>query len=291
MKHIWKIATAALVLVCAALCVGLWHQSDRLVRLESEVRVLDAHLQAVSDAAGDFAEIKYAQQDIKSRLTSLEKPVGQAALIRSYRMEMASADLDAASVTLHLSAELDVKNQNARPELVVIRQGASSRFTLERTGEGTYEGAVELSMEQVEKGGYFQIAVTDGGETRSEELCRLSNLVELLELKVENSTGDAVYHNGTLGFAGWSVQTLNAKEGSETLRVYRNGDMLQEFPLEAAMDFDQACAAGDTVELRYAAEDQWGIHYEYSLKWWKITEAGAERHWPTSAYPTLVWGK
>ena len=288
MKHIWKIATTALAIVCAALCVRLLHQYDRLVRLESEVAALNAQLRSVQ---ADVSDLKYDLREANTRISDLEKPVGQAALIRSYRMEMASADLDAASVTLHLSAELDVKNQNARPELVVIRQGASSRFTLERTGEGTYEGAVELSMEQAEKGGYFQIAVTDGGETRSEELCRLSNLVELLELKVEGSTGDAVYHNGMLEFTSWSVQTLNAKEGSETLRVYRNGDMLQEFPLEAAMDFDQACAAGDTVELRYAAEDQWGIHYEYSLKWWKITEAGAERHWPTSAYPTLVWGK
>lgn len=288
MKHIWKIATTALAIVCAALCVRLLHQYDRLVRLESEVAALNAQLWSVQ---ADVSDLKYDLREANTRISDLEKPVGQAALIRSYRMEMEAVDLDAATVTMRLHVQLDVKNQNARPELVVIRQGVSSRFALERTGEGTYEGAVELSMEQAEKGGYFQIAVTDGGETRSEELCRLSNLVELLELKVENSTGDAVYHNGTLGFTGWSVQTLNAKEGSETLRVYRNGDMLQEFPLEAAMDFDQACAAGDTVELRYAAEDQWGIHYEYSLKWWKITEAGAERHWPTSAYPTLVWGK
>ena len=288
MKHIWKIATTALAIVCAALCVRLLHQYDRLVRLESEVAALNAQLWSVQ---ADVSDLKYDLREANTRISDLEKPVGQAALIRSYRMEMEAVDLDAATVTMRLHVQLDVKNQNARPELVVIRQGVSSRFALERTGEGTYEGAVELSMKQAEKGGYFQIAVTDGGETRSEELCRLSNLVELLELKVENSTGDAVYHNGTLEFAGWSVQTLNAKEGSETLRVYRNGDMLQEFPLEAAMDFDQACAAGDTVELRYAAEDQWGIHYEYSLKWWKITEAGAERHWPTSAYPTLVWGK
>lgn len=290
MKHTGKLVTAALVLVCAALCVGLWYQSDRLVRLEEKVAALDARLQAVSNAAGDLAEVKRAQDDIKSRLTNLEKPVSQTSMIRSYSMTMESVDLDAAAVTLHLSAELDIKNQNARPELVVIRQGASSRFPLERTGEGTYEGAVELSMEQPETGGYFQIAVTDGGESRAEELCRLSNLVELLELKVQGSIGDAVYHNDALEFTGWSVEALNAKTGSETLRVYRNGDLLQEFPLEAAMDFDQACAAGDTVELRYAAEDQWGIHYEYSLKWWKITEAGTERHWPTSAYPTLVWG-
>ena len=288
MKHIWKIATTALAIVCAALCVRLLHQYDRLVRLESEVAALNAQLWSVQ---ADVSDLKYDLREANTRISDLEKPVGQAALIRSYRMEMEAVDLDAATVTMRLHVQLDVKNQNARPELVVIRQGVSSRFALERTGEGTYEGAVELSMKQAEKGGYFQIAVTDGGETRSEELCRLSNLVELLELKVENSTGDAVYHNGTLEFAGWSVQTLNAKEGSETLRVYRNGDMLQEFPLEAAMDFDQACAAGDTVELRYAAEDQWGIHYEYSLKWWRITEAGAERHWPTSAYPTLVWGK
>lgn len=288
MKHIWKIATTALAIVCAALCVRLLHQYDRLVRLESEVAALNAQLWSVQ---ADVSDLKYDLREANTRISDLEKPVGQAALIRSYRMEMEAVDLDAATVTMRLHVQLDVKNQNARPELVVIRQGVSSRFALERTGEGTYEGAVELSMEQAEKGGYFQIAVTDGGEIRSEELCRLSNLVELLELKVENSTGDAVYHNGTLEFAGWSVQTLNAKEGSETLRVYRNGDMLQELPLKAAMDFDQACAAGDTVELRYAAEDQWGIHYEYSLKWWKITEAGAERHWPTSAYPTLVWGK
>ena len=44
MKHTGKLVTAALVLVCAALCVGLWYQSDRLVRLEEKVAALDARL-------------------------------------------------------------------------------------------------------------------------------------------------------------------------------------------------------------------------------------------------------
>ena len=85
------------------------------------------------------------------------------------------------------------------------------------------------------------------------------------------------------------MKAENAAAGSETMRIYRNGELLQEFPVTAIMDFNQACDVGDTVELCYAAAGQWGLRYEYSLKWWQITDTGAVLHWPVTANPTLLW--
>ena len=55
------------------------------------------------------------------------------------------------------------------------------------------------------------------------------------------------------------------------------------------MTFTQACAAGDKVVLRYTARDTWDLTYEFLGQWWKITEKGAERHFPSSGRPTLTW--
>ena len=72
MKHIWKIATTALAIVCAALCVRLLHQYDRLVRLESEVAALNAQLWSVQ---ADVSDLKY---DLREANTRISDQIGRA---------------------------------------------------------------------------------------------------------------------------------------------------------------------------------------------------------------------
>lgn len=188
-----------------------------------------------------------------------------------------------------LAAELNVVNLDAEAELVVWQTGASSRVLLTQSEEGRYEGTVTLSMEAPEQGALFQVSVTDGGRSRLAELCSLASLTELLDVQLQASAGGAEYRGGALIFTDWQVKAENAAAGSETMRIYRNGEMLQEFPVTAIMDFNQACDVGDTVELCYAAADRWGLRYEFPLKWWEVTETGAVLHWPVTAGPALLW--
>lgn len=289
MKHPWK-TTMVLGLVCAVLAAGFFWQYGRLSRLKAEMAELNVQVQRYQTVVQtQERELKKANDRITELENGEDVEQVRAPLVTSYRLRIQEIDTARRTATLHLEAELDVVNLDAEAELVVWQTGASSRVQLRQSEEGRYEGTVTLSMEAPEQGAYFQVSVTDGGRSRLAEICSLASLTDLLDVQLLASSGEAEFRDGALYFTGWQVKAENAAEGSETMRIYRNGELLQEFPATAIMDFNQACDVGDTVELCYAAAGQWGLRYEYSLKWWEITDTGAVLHWPVTASPTLLW--
>ena len=286
MKHPRK-TTTVLGLVCAVLAAGLFWQYGRLSRLKEEMAALETQTERYR---GDALMLEHELNKALDRIEVLEDVEQvRSPLVTSYRLRIQESDTARRTATLRLEAELDVVNLDAEAELVVWQTGASSRVLLTQSEEGRYEGTVTLSMEAPEQGAYFQVSVTDGGYKRSEEICSLASLTDLLDVQLLASDGEAEFRDGALYFTGWQVKAENAAAGSETMRIYCNGELLQEFPITAIMDFNQACDVGDTVELCYAAAGQWGLRYEYSLKWWQITDTGAVLHWPVTANPTLLW--
>lgn len=289
MKENGKMTAVILCLVCAVLAAGLFWQYGRLSRLKEEMAALETQTERYR---GDALILEHELNKALERIEVLEDVEQvRAPLVTSYRLRIQEIDTARHTATLGLEAELNVVNLDAEAELVVWQTGASSRVLLTQSEEGRYEGTVTLSMEAPEQGALFQVSVTDGGYKRSEEICSLASLTELLDVQLQASAGEAEYRGGALIFTDWQVKAENAAEGSETMRIYRNGEMLQEFPVTAIMDFNQACDVGDTVELRYAAADRWGLRYEFPLKWWEVTETGAVLHWPVTAGHALLWEK
>lgn len=288
-KRLFFAALAGIFLLFGTL---LFLQLDRMKTLEREISSLNAQLE---QAKGDIRILNHSLGNLSNEITELEAAANETEetpLVDSYLLTLQDLDVTSRTMTVHLRAKLNVKNMAATAEVIVSQDGANGRYLLTESKEdpGWYEGDALFSLEDISKEVCFQILAADEGERRTEELSRFTSAAELLEVSMEGVTGTARYENGLLTFTDWNVQLGSAVQGSAYVNVYLNGELSQQLPITGEpMTFTQACAAGDKVVLRYTARDTWGLTYEFLGQWWKITEKGAERHFPSSGRPTLTW--
>lgn len=273
----------------------LFLQLDRMAALKDELQVLNDRVETAQRELDSLYRQQNSYERLDERIAKLEaaaKEAEETPLVDSYLLTVQDLDTAGRLLTLRLQAKLNVKKIGATAEVIVYQEGSSARFPLTEAAEdpGWYEGEAVLNLEDPAQSVYFQVCAADGGDRRAEELCRFPALTDCLDVFLESTKGSARYENGLLTFTGWEVHLRNAAGGSAYINVYLNGELSQALPITGEpMTFTQACAAGDKVVLRYTARDNWGLTYEFPGQWWKITDDGAERHFPSSSRPALVW--
>lgn len=273
----------------------LFLHSTHTRTLEQKILRLQTELSAVQQDLNSLYHQQNDQKDLEKRIAELEFSLKEAQnlpLVDTYSLELQEVDTASRTMSLKLQVKLNVKNTAAPAEAILYQGGLDTRFPLTQIqGEpGWYTSLLSFSLEDLSKEAYLQAAATDGGKHRAEELSRFNSVTELLEVSLGASRGSARYQDGCLTFTGWDPGLKNAAEGSAYINVYLNGELAQSLPIPSApMTFTQSCAAGDKVVLRYTARDRWGLTYEFLGQWWKISETGAERHFPSSGKPTLIW--
>lgn len=273
----------------ALLLLSLFLHMLQHAQIEELQQTLNRELSYIQNDVNGLSRNLYDLDKLEDRVSELERPEPDP-LLESYSFSIRQVDTTARTLTLDTQAYLHVKDLGAAVEVLVNQMGQVSRFPLECGSSGFYQGSISLSLEDPSRGAYFQVTARDGGESRAEELCSLSDLTSLLPVSLKLSPGKTTYENGTLFFTDWDICLSGTAENSGVVRVYVNGTLAQELPLTGSLiSFSQPCAEGDTLELRYAARDKWGLFYEFPSQWWEVKAGKTQRHFPTSTYPSLVW--
>lgn len=284
--QLWVLALCALLLAEI-----LWQRI--------EIQSLSNRMSA--QAQQDTEELDRRVAVLEDELADLKRTAAeQEPLVSSWQMSATGLDTAERTVTLRVEAKLTATDQCA-PAYLTAR---GIRVQMDGQEDGGYTGEITLPVDTQSVD--LLISVVDGGEERTQTLRSESSMMGLLPVRLGSFSGDDVYNTDQKGmyFTEWTVSLLDLHGAAATAadgeyRLYRNGNMIFSGPAKQSESYSSyesgleercfPCVAGDKIELRFTCTDEYGLTYEFPLNWWTVTEKGAERHWPTSAYPTLIW--
>lgn len=285
-KFLWVAA------LCALLLAEILWQRIEIQSLSDQISA-----QAQQDTDGLDRRVAVLEDELAElKQTAAE----QEPLVSSWQMSVTGLDTAERTVTLRVEAKLTATEESAAAYLTA----RGIRVQMDGQKDDGYTGEITLPVDAQSVD--LLISAVDGGKERTQTIRSESSMIGLLPVKLGSFSGDDVYNTDQKGmyFTEWEVSLLDLHGAAATTadgeyRLYRNGTMVLSGPAKQSESYSSyesgleercfPCVAGDKIELRFACTDEYGLTYEFPLNWWKVTEKGAERHWPTSAYPTLIW--
>ena len=277
MKKNWaSIVSLVLNVVLLVAVIGL---AGKIERTEENLRGWIGHVES---------EVQESTETVVGRvehiLEDAEKQVAE--------FDVEPLGVDVENRALEVSLRLNLRRWSADTTVMVVGTVGTDvlREVLSADAAGSYSGTVSLP---VESGAEIRLTavITTGGVTVREELGGWGEISMLLPLQTGGGGWDGpVYQDGILSsqfhitIDGQDNQRPGTTENPE-FRVYRNGEPVQTFgaiidPSAGSSSgvcytvdtkdyrWSLECDEGDTVEIRFLCQDEFGLSYDWLFAVW-----------------------
>ena len=298
------IALASLALNLVLVALVLW-QGSRLDTLEQDLRNVQGNLMDRQDQVMD--EVDALREDVRE---------GER-LIADCSLEPAGLDPKARSVLLDASVTLKEWGADTDAALLLELEGKTTEAPLTHAGNGVFTGEAAVPVE-----GNGSLTVTlladTAGVTSREQADYIYQLSDLLPI-ADYATGhmDLSWEDETLQlqsgymFLAYDREYNNIPVQQPTFRLYRNNALIFE---EAAVEFPMSsdfpycyylrevnedglgqtipvdAQPGDTLQLTFACQDQFGLAYEFTMDRWQVLDDDVQDvYLHGDRLPTLTW--
>ena len=297
------IALVSLALNLVLVALALW-QGSRLDTLEQDLRNVQGNLMDRQDQVMD--EVDALREDVRE---------GER-LIADCSLEPAGLDPKARSVLLDASVTLKEWGAGTDAALLLELDGQTTQAPLTHAGNGVFTGEAAVPVE-----GNGSLTVTlladTAGVTSREQADYIYQLSDLLPI-ADYATGhmdlsweETLQLQSGYMFLAYDREYNNIPVQQPTFRLYRNDALIFE---EAAVEFPMSsdfpycyylrevnedglgqtipvdAQPGDTLQLTFACQDQFGLAYEFTMDRWQVLDDDVQDvYLHGDRLPTLTW--
>lgn len=297
------IALVSLALNLVLVALALW-QGSRLDTLEQDLRNVQGNLMDRQDQVMD--EVDALREDVRE---------GER-LIADCSLEPAGLDPKARSVLLDASVTLKEWGADTDAALLLELDGQTTQAPLTHAGNGVFTGEAAVPVE-----GNGSLTVTlladTAGVTSREQADYIYQLSDLLPIAnyatghMDLSWEETLQLQSGYMFLAYDREYNNIPVQQPTFRLYRNDALIFE---EAAVEFPMSsdfpycyylrevnedglgqtipvdAQPGDTLQLTFACQDQFGLAYEFTMDRWQVLDDDVQDvYLHGDRLPTLTW--
>lgn len=283
-KNVWQIITTGLCVVLLVVTVIQGKKVDELSQqLDIKVNNLRYELQG---------EISNITNIVRSELEEMDR------IVLSSELKPMSIDKD--NKKLLANAVVNLKEWHEDTEVTLYVTVGSEKLPVAMTsdGNGGFSATVALPSDVEAKNIIELEALVSGGEmTRKESLGAWGDISMLLPLRSDGGGWSGpTYRNGVMS-SQFNISIAGQNQSSAVVNnpefwIYKNGEFVQKY--EAVQNtyyssdgrnytvntenniWSIDCKAGDSIDIRFRCEDEYGLGYDFLFASWVALEETEE---------------
>lgn len=279
-KNLCQIITSGLCIILLVIIVVQGKKLDELSqKLDSKVDNLRYEVQG---------EISNITNIVRSELEELDRVI--------LNKELKPMGIDKTEKKLLANATVNLKEWQEDTEVILYVTIGKEKLPVEMMAEGNGVFSAEVALPcETDAGNVIELdaLISGGGLTRKESLGAWGDISMLLPLRSDGAGWSGpTYQNGVMS-SHFSI-SVTGQNGAELIVnnpefwIYRNGELAQQLKAVPATNFSSdgksytvdaesnlwslACEAGDTVEIRFRCEDEYGLGYDFLFANWVAVE-------------------
>ena len=235
--------------------------------------------------------------EIRSISSSIEHQLEESQrIVADYAWQPRGISKEENALLADVSVTLKEWFSDTQVMLLAIVGDRQNELSAVADGNGTFTAHLPIPLETSQEI-RLTVCVTGGGKTQRETLGAWSDIAMLLPVQNTGGGWDGPnYHNGTMS-SNFNI-SIAAREGTlgpienPRFQVYRNGELVQTIP--AVIDpysssshgkdytvdtqgnrWHLECDPGDTVDIRFLCEDEYGLGYDFLFGSWQAEEGNS----------------
>lgn len=279
-KYLWQIITSGICVVLLVVVIAQGKKLDELSqKVDSKVDNLRYELQG---------EISNITNSIRSELEELDRVV--------LSKELKPMGIDADEKKLLANATLNLKEWQEDTKVTLYVTTGQEKLPVEMVTEGNGVFWTELALPcEIDAKNVIELdaLISGGGITKKESLGAWGDISMLLPLRSDGAGWSGpTYKNGVMS-SQFSI-SVAGQNGAEVIVnnpefwIYKNGKLAQQLEAVPSTNFSSdgknytvdaadelwsiACETGDTIEIRFRCEDEYGLGYDFMFANWVAVE-------------------